>query len=98
MFMNIIPEKSPKRLTIETPFSNYISIIDAYSKIPKLYDTENITTKELMDKLDMFRSRFGKIYDEFQHMQVHNLPPQSSRANIKPAVFVLCLQPLSIKK
>ena len=34
---------------------------DAYSKIPKLYGMENIITAEVMDKLDMFQSRFGKI-------------------------------------
>ena len=34
---------------------------DAYSKIPKLYGMEKITTEEVMDKLDMFQSRFGKI-------------------------------------
>ena len=37
---------------------------DAYSKIPKLYGMENITTAEVLDKLDMFQSRFGKI-DQF---------------------------------
>ena len=30
----------------------------------KLYGMENITTAEVMDKLDMFQSRFGKI-DQF---------------------------------
>ena len=39
-------------------------IVDAYSKIPKLYGMENITTAEVMDKLDIFQSRFGKI-DQF---------------------------------
>ena len=39
-------------------------IVDAYSKIPKLYGMENITTAEVMDKLDMFQSRFG-IIDQF---------------------------------
>ena len=39
-------------------------IIDAYSKIPKLYGIEIVTTEEVMDKLEMFQSRFGKI-DEF---------------------------------
>ena len=34
------------------------------SKNPKLYDMENITTEEVMDKLDMFQFRFGKI-DKF---------------------------------
>ena len=51
-------------MTSDTTFSNYILIFDAYSKIPKLYGTEKITTEEAMDKLDMFQSRFGEI-DEF---------------------------------
>ena len=38
--------------------------MDAYSKIPELYGMENITTKEVMDKLDMFQERFRKV-DEF---------------------------------
>ena len=43
---------------------NYLLIVDAYSKIPKLYDMENITAAEVMDKLDMFQSRIRKI-DQF---------------------------------
>ena len=39
-------------------------IIDAYSNIPKLYGTEKITTEEVMNKLNIFQSRFGKI-DQF---------------------------------
>ena len=42
-------------------FSNYLLIVDAYSKIPKLYGMEKITTEEVMDRLDMFQSRFGRI-------------------------------------
>ena len=30
-FMDIIPATSPKRLTGETTFSNYLLIVDAYS-------------------------------------------------------------------
>ena len=63
-FMNIIPSTAPKRLTSETNFSNYIFIVDAYSKIPKLYGMEKITTEKVMDNLDMFQYRFGKI-DKF---------------------------------
>ena len=48
----------------DTNFKNYLLIVDAYSKIPKLYGMKNITTEEVMDKLDMFQSRFGKI-DQF---------------------------------
>ena len=51
-------------LTNDTNFKNYLLIVDAYSKIPKLYGMENITTAEIMDKLDMFQSRFGKM-DQF---------------------------------
>ena len=62
--MDIIPSTASKSLTSDTTFSNYLLIIDAYSKIPKLYGMEKITTEEVTDKLDMFQSRFGKI-DEF---------------------------------
>ena len=64
VFMNIITSTAPKSLTSDTTFSNYLLIDDAYSKIPKLYGMENITTAEVMDKLDMFQSRFVKI-DQF---------------------------------
>ena len=53
-----------KDLTSDTTFSNHILIIYDYSKITKLYGMEKITTEEVMDKLDMFQSRFGKI-DQF---------------------------------
>ena len=62
VFMDIIPSTSPKSLTSDTTFSNCLLIVDAYSKIPKLYGMEKITTEEVMDKLDMFQSRFGKFY------------------------------------
>ena len=65
VFMDIIPSTAPKRFTSDTTFSNYVLIFDAYSKIPKLYGMEKITTEEVMDDLDMFQSRFGKI-DEFE--------------------------------
>ena len=61
-FMDIIPATPPKRLTSETNFSSDLLIIDAYSKIPKLYGMEIITTEEVMDKLDMFQARYGKTY------------------------------------
>ena len=63
-FMDIIPSTAPKILTSDTTFSNYLLIVDAYSKIPKLYGMENITTEEVMEKLNMFQSRFGQI-DQF---------------------------------
>ena len=61
VFMDIIPATSPKRLTGETTFSNYLLIVDTYSKIPKFYGMDKITTEEVMDRLDMFQARFGKV-------------------------------------
>ena len=61
VFIDIIPSTTPKSLNSDTTFSNYLLIVDAYSKIPKPYGMEKITTEEVMDKLDMFQSRFGKI-------------------------------------
>ena len=60
-YVYIIPSTAPNSLTNNTTFSNYLLIVDAYSKIPKLYGMENITTTEVMDKLDMFLSRLGRI-------------------------------------
>ena len=62
--MDIIQSTAPKSLTSDKTFSNYLLSVDAYSKIPKLYGMEKITKEEVMDKLDMFQSRLGKI-DEF---------------------------------
>ena len=62
--MDIITSTASKSLTSDTTFYNYFLIVFAYYKIPKLYSMEKITTEEVMDKLDMFQSRFGKI-DEF---------------------------------
>ena len=62
--MYIVPSTAPKRLTSDTTFSNYLLIVDAYSKIPKRYGMEKITAEEVMDKLDMFQSRFRKM-DKF---------------------------------
>ena len=53
VFMDIIPSTSPKRFTSDTTFSNYLLIVCAYSKIPKLYGMEKFSTEEGTDKLDM---------------------------------------------
>ena len=60
-FMDITPATAPKWLTSETTFSNCLSIVVAYSKIPKLYGMERVSTEEVMYKLDIFQSIFGKI-------------------------------------
>ena len=59
--MDIIPPIAPNVLTSYTTFSNYLLPVDAYSKIPKLYVMEKLFTEEVVDKLDMFQSKFGKI-------------------------------------
>ena len=61
VFMDTVTSTATKILTSDTNFSNYILIVDAYSKISKLCGMEKITTEEVIDKLDMFQSRFGKI-------------------------------------
>ena len=62
--MDVITSTAPKSLTNDNNFKEYLLIVDAYSKIPKLYGMENITTAEVLDKLDMFQYRFVKI-DQF---------------------------------
>ena len=64
VFMDIVPSTVPKSLTSDTTFSNYLLIVDAYSNIPELYGMKKITTEEVLEKLDMFQSRFG-ITDQF---------------------------------
>ena len=59
--IGIIPSTAPKSLTSETTFSNYLLYVDAYSIITKKYGMEKITTEEVMDKMNMFQSGFGKI-------------------------------------
>ena len=60
VFMDIIPSTAPKRLISDTPFSNYLLIVDAYSKIPKFYGMEKFSAEEVMDKLDILQSKSGK--------------------------------------
>ena len=61
LFMYIIPDTSSKSLTKDTTFDHYLSIVDVYSNIPKHYGMENITPEEVMDKLELFQARFGKL-------------------------------------
>ena len=64
VFMDIIPSTAPQSLTKDTTFSNYLLTVDTYYNIPKLYGMEKIATEEVIEKLDMFQSRLGKI-DQF---------------------------------
>ena len=93
--MYIIPSTAPKSLKSDTTFSNYLLIVDAYSKIPKLYDMEKITTGEVMDNLDMLQSRFGEI-DESRWWDLERISSdagtqftrRSSNKNAKPVEFI----------
>ena len=51
--MDIIPSTAPKSLTSDTTFSNYLLIVDSYSKVTKRYGTEKITTEAVMDNMYM---------------------------------------------
>ena len=62
--MDIILPTAPTQLASDTTFSNYLLIVDDYSKFSKIYGMEKLLTEEVMDKLDMFQSRFEKI-DKF---------------------------------
>ena len=39
--------------------------MDAYTEFSKRYGIRNISTEEVMDKLDMFQARFEKVYEFF---------------------------------
>ena len=85
VYMDIVPSTAPKSLTSDTTFSNYLLSIYAYSKIPKIYGIKKIIAEEVMEKTDMFQSRFGEIdefgwwyLENFQHIHVRSLPQNSS--------------------
>ena len=54
VFMETIPSIFSKSFTKYNTSGNYLLVMDAYSKIPKLYVMVNITTEEVMEKIDMF--------------------------------------------
>ena len=56
VFMYLFTSTATKTLTSDTTLSNYILIVDPYSKIPNNYGMQKITTEEVMDKLDVFQS------------------------------------------
>ena len=93
--MYIVTPTAPKILTSDTYFSNYLLIVDAYSKIPKLHGMDKTTIEEVMDKLDMFQSRFGKI-DQFGWWDLERISADAgtqftstkSKNNAKLAEFV----------
>ena len=43
-YIYIIPSTEPKILTSDTNVSDYLLIVDAYYKIPKLYGVDKITS------------------------------------------------------
>ena len=61
VFMDIFPSTAPKILTSNTTFSNYLLIVDAYSKIPKLYGMEKSQQKKLWTNWICFNPDLGKL-------------------------------------
>ena len=59
--MGVMPYIYSKIITKETTFDHYLLFMDEYYKLPRLYGTENITTEEVMYKLDIFQARFEKL-------------------------------------
>ena len=51
--------------------------MSACSRISKLYGMKNIITEEVMDKLDMFKSIFGRV-DEFGWWDMERIQTDSS--------------------
>ena len=64
VFMDIIPSPHSKSIDKEACFANYLLVVDAYSRVPRLFGLEEMTTEAVMDKLDEFQARFGRV-DEF---------------------------------
>ena len=60
VFMNIIPAMAPIFCQCILLFL-ILFLFLCLLKIPKNYDTAKIITEEVMDNLDMFQSRSGKI-------------------------------------
>ena len=58
--MDIIPSIPLIVLTGDNNFSNYLLIVDSYSRIPKIYERENKNTEDVMYKLDIFRQYLEK--------------------------------------
>ena len=61
VFMDIVPSTAPQNLTSDTTFSNYLLIVDAYSKITKLYGTEKSQQKKLWTNWICFNPDLGKL-------------------------------------
>ena len=72
--------------------------MDANLMIPKLYGMENITTEEVMDKLDMFQERFVKV-DELGWWYIDRIQTDSYM-QIAPKefqeIFSVCLVRLAL--
>ena len=64
IFMDIIPSTATKTFDKWQKIYKWLLIVNAYSKIPNFYGMEKVSKEEVMDRMDMFQSRFGKI-EEF---------------------------------
>ena len=84
--MDIIPSTAPKRLTDDIVFHNYILIVDALSKISKLYGMDKISTVPIQIWINRkiwmvgFRKNFSRCrYKMYLHGVQKRMPiPRSS--------------------
>ena len=60
LLVDIISAISSKSLAKDTDSDNDLFVVNDYSKLPKLYGIKNITTEEVMDKLDMSQENLEK--------------------------------------
>ena len=67
--MDIITSTAPKRLTSDTTYFIYLLIVNAYSKIPKLYGMEKISTK--YDELTLTHNLSGVILPSERYQQIY---------------------------
>ena len=61
--MDMITSTASSSFTSDTTFYNYLLIVYAYSKTKKLYGMQKFPTEEVIDKMDMFLSKFEKKTD-----------------------------------
>ena len=61
VFLDVNPSTAPKSLTNDTNYQNYLLIVDAYSKIPKLYGTEILLMQKLWTNWTCSSPYLGKL-------------------------------------
>ena len=61
VFMDIIPAPQKSSFDPDCDFSHYLLIVDTYSRMPRLYELNEINTEAVMDKIEEFVARYGEL-------------------------------------